>query len=108
MADYVAWKAGEPAIVIDVKTTCKVTKLTRMDEPYWFRKFIPPTTAQRAAGVKILYVDRDTRQVSFNRQDFDQPLSQRLGRRPASILQTEAALPPRGPSLAGEARPDAP
>jgi hypothetical protein len=89
IADYVACKAGEAPIVIDVKTHV--------------RGFVNPTAAQRAGGVQILYVDRATRLVSFNRQDFAQPISQRLGRRPAAIPRTEAASPPRGLSSAAAA-----
>jgi Holliday junction resolvase-like predicted endonuclease len=60
LADFVAWKPGEAPIVIDVKTC----------GPRGHIRFVKPTQAQNAAGVRLLYVDRATRTVSFDRQDF--------------------------------------
>jgi hypothetical protein len=94
LADFVAWKAGEPPILIDVKGVYRVA-----------------TAAQKAAGVRILYVDRSTKTVSFNPGDFGH------GKRPrdyraAHLLGVErrkalAGSPP-GPSSPRPASPGAP
>ena len=64
LADYVAWRPGETPRLIDVKSNFAGK----------------PTTAQQAAGVEILYVDRDRRVFSFDRDDLRHPA--RLNARP--------------------------
>jgi hypothetical protein len=54
LADYVAWKPGEKPILIDVKGN----------------RAAKPSQAQVAAGVRLLYVDRDQRIISFDRADI--------------------------------------
>lgn len=59
LAAYVAWKPGEQPVLIDVKTVGS-------------RSLARRSKAQEAAGVKILYVDRDRRIFSLDRLDFTQ------------------------------------
>ena len=54
LADFVAWRVGEAPVLIDVKG-------------FAIKR---GTAAQKAAGVRMLYVDRATRTVSFNLEDF--------------------------------------
>lgn len=74
LADYVAWKPGEPPILIDVKSN-RVSK---------------PTKAQIAAGVRLLYVDRDQRTISFDRAAIKPraALDARIGQQPPEDVRT--------------------
>ena len=94
LADFVAWKAGEPPILIDVKGALRGA-----------------TAAQRAAGVRILYVDRATKTVSFNPDDFDpgrRPRDYQVAYRLGVKRRTAAAGSQPDPSSPSPALPCAP
>ena len=84
LVDLIAWKPGEPPVLIDVKGT---------------RTFTRGTVAQRAAGVQMLYVDRATKTVSFNPEDLGRV------RRPRDYLAAHLLGVERRKALA-ELRPD--
>lgn len=96
LADYVAWKPGELPILIDVKSATRGKPVNRL------------TQAQEKGGVRLLYVDRDQRLISFNRQDFP---GNRGPRTPSEALRTPSVelmpdpLPPPSPPLGAERTP---
>lgn len=93
LADYVAWRPGQSPILIDVKTAGMTEGGTR-------RTFPSASQAQIAAGVKILFVDRVSRTISFAKEDFNPP---RL-----AVGNGAANLPPEMPQTSAEAPPHVP
>ena len=100
VADLIAWRLGETPILIDVKTTTKEGRTQR--------HFARLTGAQVTAGVQLLHVDRTSRTISFNRQDFGprQPARDYKERYLLGVeRQASLAQPLLGPSPPAPASP---
>lgn len=93
LADYVVWKPGDAPILIDVKSTAVGGKPSTKG-----------TKAQALAGVRLLYVDREQRVISFNRQDFP---GSRGPRTQSAVVRTPSGGPMPDPSPPRAALPGA-
>lgn len=92
LADYVAWKVGEQPLLIDVKTAPRGSDGRCV--------FPAASRAQVAAGVTLLYVERELRLVSFSRSDFNPPRKRRdYQARYRLGVERQASLASQSPDL---------